>query len=256
MPELTSDRDAFVAIMEQSLQMPESEIPSDVDGGFDRAIRQACSFHAKAKPAERSEDFAGDGATTAWDLPEGYVSSFSTPSEAEYPADQNPPRTVRTGPYGLQGVVVAVDVRRRKVRACGIVPSVGEVVRLYYTGAHTVEGVDGADETTLDDVDVEAVAKLAASFLARTMAAWFEQKERSGIDAADLVDHPSLGNGWRTQARDLRKEYDDHMKGPPDTTDAGTPPATAIVNMDPAVSPYRRGFRFWQTVPPVGRGRY
>lgn len=77
----------------------------------------------------------------------------------------------------------------------------GAAVRLYYTGAHTLEPTD-----TVPIVHRRALAALAAADLCGQLAAYYSN-EGAPLIGADSVDHQGKSGRWRTRARDLAGEY-------------------------------------------------
>jgi hypothetical protein len=79
--------------------------------------------------------------------------------------------------------------------------TIGEAVRLYFTGAHALQPV-----ATVPVAHQRALACLAASDLCGQLAAHYSNEGAPTI-GADTVDHQGKSGRWRSRARDLAGEY-------------------------------------------------
>lgn len=79
---------------------------------------------------------------------------------------------------------------------------------LQYSGPHTLT----ADTSTIRDEDLEALASLAASYCCK-VAANEASDEKDSTYVSDVVDYQNIAEKWHKAARELKRDWDDHIKG-------------------------------------------
>ena len=171
---------------------------ADRDDFIEQAVRQ----YSRDKPRHQSALITGDGSAQEFATPAGWVDRFSVAVLLEHPVDEVPIRTL-----DLQDnfdVVLKSDVQ--KIQLPTLTLPAAETARLVFSSPHTVDG----SGSSIPDPDFDAVCDLAASFLARGLAAFYAEETNSTI-AADVVAGASRADTFARLARDLLKAYQEHI---------------------------------------------
>ncbi len=155
------------------------------------------------------------GAASSYlDLPEGWLPGFSSLTDVEFPARQNPPRNLDSLSWRITRDPSDIDVQQILLAHT---PAVGQYVRLFFTAPWPMPtGATGFDPDDpmadlIDDLGFEAVAALAASFCCLSLAGE-AGRARWGSLPTDAAGRES-GSQDRTQrlltlARAYRDTYD------------------------------------------------
>lgn len=169
----------------------------------DKAIAEAVKEYSRHRPRERAHELAGTGAAFEWALPADYEDGFSAiRGDVEYPAGKRVPEYIEADDWILYRDP-ALGLRFRFPHRT---PSATETVRFLYTVRHTVDAVTD----TVPVADRDAGAKLAASYGARSLAAYYAQSQDSTL-AADVVNHRTKSQEYTTLAGQLEKQFKAHL---------------------------------------------
>lgn len=185
---LSAHRDAIADLVRDR---EERITPAQLDAALAVAVRR----YSEHRPRELVEDVTSAGGRR-FALPSQWQPGRSTVRALEYPAGAVPVTTLEPGTYllytGPSGTQIEIELSL----------SAGEVVRVRYTRAHTVD--DSTD--TIPEQDARAVQCLAASDLCGQLARYYAQDSESSI-SADVVDRKSKADTYRMFERDLRAQY-------------------------------------------------
>lgn len=183
---------------------------ADIDGCIQDAIMEYSKIHAQ----EKSIDFSGDGTAYSFSMPSDWMDGFSVIKQVEYPLGEQSPEIIK--PYRFRAYKgTAGNVTFRLVED---IPSSTGTVRVTYLLPHT----GSSSSFTIPDSDVAAVAALAASKVARQLAAQNARTQSNTMDA-DVVNYLSKVANWTTLADKLEDRYKSLMSVPKNTdVDAST----------------------------------
>lgn len=189
----------------------------------DKAIGEAVKEYSKHRPRERVQEILGTGSAFEFALPTDWEDGFSAiRGDVEYPAGKRDPEFIEREDW-LVYRDPTLGLRFRLVRHT---PGATEKVRFPYTVRHTVD-------PTIDTVplaDREAVAKLAASYGARALAAYYAQTQDPTL-AADAVNYRTKAQDYTTLADRLLKAFKEHL-GLRDTDQVPAAGASADLDVD------------------------
>lgn len=173
------------------------------DADKDEFTKEAVAQYSRDKPLLRDSLLTGDGTTKTFDVPSDWVDGFSTLFKVEHPIDKVPKNFI--------DVRDAVAVERQsnvpKILLLSLTLSNAETARILYKAPHTVT----ASSSTVLSNDEDAVANLAAAFLARALAAFFAESIDASIDA-DIVNHAAKATLFSSIADKLKKKYVEHIQ--------------------------------------------
>lgn len=173
----------------------------DVTPDKQEAIRQALAQYSIDAPRSIVADLTGDGSTYDFDAPADYIDGESRIEAIEYPAGEQSPVYLNPARYGIYRTSAAT-----KIRFVDLTPATGETARVTFTAPHTLDGLDGADETTIPSRHDEAFVTLAAAQMMFLLAARFLHEQENTI-GADTVDRRSKSEEASRQARALLSSY-------------------------------------------------
>jgi len=168
----------------------------------DDFIEQAVRAYSRDKPRHQDALITGDGTAQEFATPSGWVDRFSVPILLEHPVGEVPARIL-----DLQDNLEVVQVSNvQKIQLTTITLAAAETARIKYSTPHTVDGAG----SSVPDSDFDSVCDLAASFLARGLAAFYAEETNSTI-AADVVAGASRADTFARLASDLFEAYKEHI---------------------------------------------
>lgn len=176
------------------------------DGNIDDHVKAAVRQFSKDRPRIVSSDYAGDGLTYDLARPVAWVDDFSYVAAVEYPIGYRPSSVLDLAEVSLQ----PNDSAPTHIRLNSTTPGTGYTARVFIAVPWPVPTAVAGDDK-IPDTDFEAVAKLAASFGARQLSARTAGTKSSTLGEADLVDHESESDRWRSIARDYQRAYNEHV---------------------------------------------
>ena len=181
-------------------------------------IKAAAKSYSMRRPRTVVEDVTTDG-TDDLALPGSWVDEVSRILSIETPTGENPPSIVDPRYYGLYQSPSDTVIRWAE----GFAPDSGQTARVSYTALRTFEAV--AANTTVLDVDFEAVCALAVALSAEAIASKYAQAHEPILSADVAGGRATKVQDWMTVASRWRKTYDTHLS----STQA---PATGRLNWD------------------------
>ena len=189
-------------------------------------IGQFIDGAAKAYSLKRArtvvEDLTADG-TNLLALPASWVDEVSRIVSIETPPDDDPPTYLDARYYDLYQHPDGWRLRF----ATGYAPGSGVEVRMTYTALRSFGNL--AADTTVLDVDFEAVCALAIAQSAEAIASKYAQAHEPILNADFSGSRATKVNDWTVIARRWRDTYKAHM-------DSIRAPASGIVNWDTRLS--------------------
>lgn len=150
------------------------------------------------RPYRDLVEVAGDGSAYL-DLPAGWVQGFSSVTEVEYPARQDPRQVLDDQAWSLVRSPADVSVRQILLDRT---PTSAQWVRLTFTRPWPIPTTD-VDDDMLNDLSYEAVAALAASKCLVSLASQ-AARSRAGAMPTDFSD-------GRERARNLGEAADRYL---------------------------------------------
>ncbi|MCK4536688.1 MAG: hypothetical protein KAT93_06720 [Desulfuromonadales bacterium] len=181
---------------------------------YTAAIVAALARYSKHNPKASVADLAGDDSHDL-DLPGDWVDELSSITQVEYPVGDIPATLLDADKWTLYQSPTGI-----KLRLFYDTPDTGDSVRVTYTVARL--------EADVPDEDLDAVACLAAATCLQQLASLFLQTS-DPIIRADVVNYRSKSAEARAAAKDLRKQYSDHVG----TDEDGGPPAASVMATPP-----------------------
>lgn len=167
------------------------------DAVIESKIQDAIYEYSRVRPYEKSADFIGNGTAYAFTLPSDWLDRFSSIRQVEYPFGEQEPIIIKPYKYRVYRGTAGVNFRLVKDT-----PSSTGTVRVTYLLPHT----GSSTSFTIPDSDVSAVAALAASLLARHLAAQNARTQSNTMDA-DVVNYLTKIANWTTLADKLEDKY-------------------------------------------------
>lgn len=161
------DLDAMRARVRADLRDPDAERWSDET--LDRHIARALVEVSLAAPRETTATLATTAGSREVDI--GGLDGLVSIEGVEYPAGQYPPAFV---PFSTWGDTLTLEVGRT--------PADDEPVTVRYSAAHTLDGLDDANETTVPEVLHDLVASGAAAYAAIEWASYATNRVNIGGD--------------------------------------------------------------------------
>ncbi|URX63259.1 hypothetical protein KR767_04100 [Luteibacter anthropi] len=162
----------------------------------DDAVRAAFARYSAVFPRPVVVDLVSTGGQRI-ELPGGFTSE-STVVALEYPVGQIPPIEL---PLSEVRVYTAPTQRLLDLP---LVTRNGDVLRMTYTAAHLVDGIDD----TVLPAHRQAVASLAASMLCGQLVSYYSSEMESTI-SADAVNYKDKAQRFRQRAKDLEATFVD-----------------------------------------------
>src|SRR5574341_1426778 len=198
----------------------------------DKAIGEAVKEYSRHRPRERMHELAGTGSAYEFTMPSDWEDGFSAlRGDVEYPAGKRTPESIEREDWQLYRDP-SLGLRFRPLHHT---PAATEKVRFLYTVRHTVD----ATTDTIALADREAGGKLAASYGARALAAYYAQTS-DPTRAADAVNYRTKAQDYTMLADKLLKAFKDHL-GLRDTD--SVPAAGASIDLSVDLQP--GGDRFY-----------
>ncbi len=169
-----------------------------LDPDYDALIRDAVSRYSRAKPRLVVADLIGPGGFD-YPLPDDWSDEWSELRSVEYPVGEREPvyvdrldRVLYRSPDGMV------------LRFKAVTPRAGELIRLTFTGLHSIaEGF-----TTIPPGDHDVVTLLASALGCEQLASHYTNAGDTSLQL-DTVDHRSKGSEYAHRAkrfRDLARE--------------------------------------------------
>jgi hypothetical protein len=209
----------FRTLLAQEIKDTASILPP---ADHDKAIGEAVKEYSKHRPRVRVHELSGDGQVYQWALPADWEEGFSgINGEVEYPAGRRVPEYIDAERWMLYREP-ALGLR---FRLLDVTPGATEKVRVPYTVRHTVD----AATDTVPVADREAVAKLAASYAARSLAAYYSQTQDPTM-GADSVSYRTKAQDYSMLAGHLVKAFREHL-GLKETDQVGAASVTADLDV-------------------------
>lgn len=174
----------------------------------ERAVLEAVASYSRLRPRVRVHDIPGDGSAYAFALPSDYDTNFSLITAVEFPADEQDPNYLKPKEY-----TVYQGTASYTLRLIDDTPSSSDTVRVTYTVPHSAT----SSSCTVPDNDRYAVAALAASKLAKQLAAEKARTQSSTLEA-DVVNYLTQVDHFQRIAKEAEMDYRKHM-GIPDGSD-------------------------------------
>jgi hypothetical protein len=208
-------------------------------------LAPAMAKYSTDRPRTVAVEVAG-AASSYLDLPAGWLPGFSTLSDIEFPARQNPPRNL--DPRDWRITRDPSDITVQQILLLRHTPAASQYVRLFFTAPWPMPtGVSGADPEDpmadlLDDLAFEAVAALAASFCCVSLAGE-ASRSRSGALPSDFSDGRDRGRNLMDAARMYRSSYDSFVGIGTESGGDGEVPASGSFDFDPSYSSIFHGGR-------------
>jgi hypothetical protein len=169
----------------------------------DKAIGEAVKEYSRHRPRERAHELAGTGSAYEFALPADWEDGFSgIRGDIEYPAAKRIPEYLEAEDW----IVYRDPSAGLRFRLLNHTPTASEKVRFLYTVRHTVD----ATTDTVAVADREAGAKLAASYCARSLAAFYAQTSDPTL-GADIANYRTKSQEYSALARELEKSYKAHL---------------------------------------------
>jgi hypothetical protein len=197
-----------------------------------KAVTEAIKEYSKHRPRERVHEITGTGSAFEFAVPTDWEDGFSTlRGEVEYPAGKREPEFIEREDW----LVYRDPTQGLRFRLIRHTPTASEKVRFLYTVRHAVD----ATQDTVAVFDRESAAKLAASFGARALAAYYAQTQDPTL-AADAVNYRTKAQDYTMLADRLLKAFKEHL-GLKDQDQV--PAAGASIDLDVDLQP--GGDRFY-----------
>jgi hypothetical protein len=201
------------------------------EAAIDRAIGQAANRYSKIRPQVKIATLTGDGAKFLFALPGDYEPALSRLVAVEYPVDRQDPEYLDdTQDY-------AVDDRDRdpttgapRLRLIRLVLPTATTARLTYTARHVVDGISD----TVPEADREACCAFAASLGCRQLASLYAQTSDPTMAAA-VIAYRDRSAIYLAQAKDLEREFNEHVGVPADGYAAASVSADQDVDLGPGI---------------------
>lgn len=223
------------------------ELVRDV-GGVDLTATQivtvglapAIAKYSTDRPRTQAVEVAGAG-SSYFDLPDGWLPGFSSLAGVEFPARQNPPRSLDAQSWHITRDPADIDVEQ--ILLLSHTPAVGQYVRMFFTAPWPMPTAD-PDDDPVDALAFEAVSALAASFCCVSLAG-----EASRARWGTLPTDAAPSDSQRAQrllgmAAAYQQSYDRFIgiAGTGGESDSGVP-ASGSFDLDPSYSSLFHGGR-------------
>lgn len=167
-----------------------------VESDYTSAVTEAIKRYSKHRPRLVVEDLAGN-ATHDLLMPAGWCDGHSSIISIEYPIGEVPEILLDSLDWSFYLIPAGL-----RLRLMELAPAIGETVRVTYSALH--------DESTVPEVDEEAIANLAASLCLRQLATAYGQTGDSTIQA-DAVNYRSKTDEFRRLADSFETLYKNHL---------------------------------------------
>lgn len=169
----------------------------------DRFITEAVKQYSVDRPRIVTAELTGDGTTQVFTVPSGWTNRFSVLKFYEHPIDQVP--QIERDLQDEIKVIERVD-NVELIQLTTQVLAAAEKARIRFSAQHIVS----ESESTIPDNDLDAVANLAASKVARAMAAFFGESTAPTL-GADVVLHDQKATLFTALGDRLLKMYVEHV---------------------------------------------
>lgn len=166
----------------------------DLDTALDAALERL----GRARPRQVVEDVVAEG-IVAVPLPAAWIEDVSALQAVEYPLDQPLPSLLPVAEFFVYRAPSSAQLRSTVARF-----TMGDTVRLTYTGAHVLT----ADASSVPTSLREGVECLAAARLLRQLAAFYAGSTDSTLQA-DTVQHITQSGEYLRLAKDYEGRYRD-----------------------------------------------
>lgn len=188
----------------------------------DKMIGEAVKAYSKHRPRPVAHEIAGTGSAFEFAAPASWEDGFSTivAPGVEYPAGERIPVYLEEADW----IWYRDPSTGLRFRLLHVTPSATEKVRFVYSARHTVDAVTD----TVPVADRDAAAKLAASYGARAIAAYYAQTQDPTL-GAESVNYRTKSQEYSALARELEKKFREHL-GLRD--DAPVAPASVTADLD------------------------
>jgi hypothetical protein len=198
---------------------------------LDRAIAQAVARYSRLRPLAKIATLTGDGHAVVFALPSDYVPGFSRALSIEYPVGKQEPQYLDdTQDYQVDDTDRDPSTSALRVRLLTVTLPAGAHAYLAYTVPHTVS----SSVDTIPVLDRGAACAYAASLGCRELASYYAQTSDPTITAAAVVyrDRPAV---YQAQAKDLEREFNEHLGVPSDGIYAASVTRDQDVDLGPGI---------------------
>lgn len=178
------------------------------DTELDHHLGSAVERYSKDRPRQVPHEFAGDGASYDFALPNDWEDDFSRllgglNSKVEYPASERVPLFIEDADWTIYDLVVP-----KKLRLLAHTPGATEKVRYLYSKRHVLDAQEV--NTTIPSVDFDALCDLTAGFSLDALAAKYARSTDPTI-GADTVNYRDGQLKCKQQAEIFKKRYFLHV---------------------------------------------
>lgn len=178
----------------------DTQLLSDTE--IDSYVVAATNRLSLLMPRVAVEDATADGTNTLA-LPAGFDTDFSRIAHIETPTGNNPPTIMDPRWY-----FIYQSPSGYSIRFISSAPGNGDTVRIAYTATRAFAAV--AADTTVRDIDFEAVCALATSLGAEAIAGKYA-RQHEPIIGADVSSHQATKvEEWQRIATRFRTQWDKH----------------------------------------------
>jgi hypothetical protein len=166
------------------------------------ALEAAAFEYSDRYPRTRVQDYTGDGTTTTFTIPTGWVTDWSTILAIEVPQGEWPPVYWAKTLYGLYQTPTVLQLRFLSALGNGI------VARVSYTAPHvlTLEGTS-VGLSSLPLPHQRPVATLGAAIAAEWIATRYAAQSDTTL-GVDTADHADRSRNFGARAARLREVFD------------------------------------------------
>lgn len=184
----------FLTILKRVLQDNASVL---TDTELITALEHALSEYSRRRPYRKLHDITGDGSTTLWSLPSGWVEDWSVIRRIESPVNQEPASIVDVASYRLVRDLDSGNTVLR-LRFTSTLTS-GTVARIEYTAIRAAEDIPAHH--------INTVATLGAAIAAEWIATSYAQQTDTTL-SVDVADRDTRSQSYSSRAERFRESFD------------------------------------------------
>jgi len=169
-------RSSYISRIRDGLQSEELVDDGQITDFLDSALRT----YSNDAPLLKTIDYAGDGSTYEFSLPEDYHVTFSRIVSVEYPKGERIPVYLDS----RRDYILYLDGTVWKLRLLQLTPQTGKTLRVCYTALHELT----ERKSSIPDSHFDAICDLAVGIGAETLAMLFAKSIESTLPA-DVVNY-------------------------------------------------------------------
>lgn len=181
---------------------------------YNAKIQAAIKRYSKHRPGIKVADIVGNG-THDYTLPTGWNNEFSGIKSIEYPLGDVPATMLDNDEYEIYQ-----SPSEKKIRLLNYAPAATASFRVGFTILRT--------DTTIPDVDVDALVSLAAALCCEDLSTAHVQSGDNSINA-DSVNYRTKSSEFAARGKKLMQLYKEHLGIKDDDV---TPAASAVIDLD------------------------